>query len=89
MLIASRDARDGALSIHQDVDVYAGQLAQGSAVKHELRAGRIGWLQVARGKVTLNGFELATGDGAAIEKETGIVLELATSTEILLFDMPE
>jgi redox-sensitive bicupin YhaK (pirin superfamily) len=36
-------------------------------VAHELKAGRGAWLQIAEGALTLNGTELATGDGASTE----------------------
>ena len=87
VLVASRDGRNGALTVHQDADVYAGRLTGGDSVKHVLRAGRIGWVQVARGEVALNGSKLAAGDGAAIEGETGLLINPKTSAEILLFDM--
>jgi len=85
--VAARDGRDGALTVHQDVNVYAGRLATGDRTKHVLREGRIAWLQVARGEVTLNGKNLSAGDGAAIEKETELMIEAVTPAEVLLFDM--
>ena len=75
------------LSIHQDVNVYAGRLAAGDRTKHVLREGRIAWLQMACGEVTLNGRNLSAGDGAAIEKETELTIEPVTPAEVLLFDM--
>jgi redox-sensitive bicupin YhaK (pirin superfamily) len=84
-LVASHDGRDGSLTIHQDVDIYASQLSSGS-LTHELRPGRYGWLQVARGSVTLNGVTLAAGDGAAIEGESSLTLA-GTGAELLLFDL--
>jgi quercetin 2,3-dioxygenase len=52
-----------------------------------LREGRVAWLQVARGEVTLNGKKLSAGDGAAIEKEVELTIEPVTPAEVLLFDM--
>jgi redox-sensitive bicupin YhaK (pirin superfamily) len=86
-LVAGRDGRHGALTIHQDVDVYAGRLAPGDRAKHALREGRVAWLQVARGEVTLNGNKLSAGDGAAIEKEAELTIEPVAPAEVLLFDM--
>jgi quercetin 2,3-dioxygenase len=86
-LVASGDGRDGSLTINQDVDLYAGRLTEGEIVERKLRDGRLGWLQVARGGVSLNGVALATGDGAAIEKETSLVVRADSDAEILLFDM--
>jgi redox-sensitive bicupin YhaK (pirin superfamily) len=86
-LVASGDGRDGSLTINQDVDLYAGRLTAGDSVDARLRNRRLGWLQVARGAVTLNGVALATGDGAAIEKESDLAIRAESDAEILLFDM--
>ena len=51
----------------------------------DFRPNRYGWLQVARGAVTLNGEELHAGDGAAIEKESQVTI--AGDGEVLLFDL--
>jgi redox-sensitive bicupin YhaK (pirin superfamily) len=86
-LVASGDGRGGSLTIHQDADLRAGRLTAGDTVEARLRDGRLGWLQVARGAVTLNGTHLATGDGAAIEEEPDLVIRAESDAEILLFDM--
>jgi redox-sensitive bicupin YhaK (pirin superfamily) len=86
-LVASGDARDGALTIHQDADVYAGRLAPGDSVHHGLSPRRLGWVQVARGTLTLNGLSLNAGDGAAVEEETELALRAGSDAELLLFDM--
>jgi quercetin 2,3-dioxygenase len=86
-LVASGNGRDGSLTINQDADLYAGRLTKGDVVERKLRDGRLGWLQVARGCVSLNGVGLATGDGAAIEKEADLAIRADSDAEILLFDM--
>jgi redox-sensitive bicupin YhaK (pirin superfamily) len=86
-LVAARDGRDGALTIHLDADVHAAVLAAGGSVTHALAAGRGAWLQVARGQVRLNGLELAAGDGAAVEDEPALLVEAVAPSEILLFDL--
>src|SRR6059058_3182235 len=50
-LIASPDGRDGALTVHQDAEIYLARLDAGRDVAHTLRAGRHAWVQVARGAV--------------------------------------
>ena len=84
-LVASPDAREGSLEIHQDVDLFASTLRDGKAVAHEFRPNRYGWLQVARGSVDVNGKKLNAGDGAAIEGERSIALR--GNGEVLLFDL--
>jgi redox-sensitive bicupin YhaK (pirin superfamily) len=86
-LVASRDARDGALRVHQDVELYAALLEAGERVEHGLRPGRHAWLQLARGRCALNGVALETGDGAAVSDETKLVIDDAAGAELLLFDL--
>ena len=86
-LIAARDGRDGAVTLHQDVDLHAGRLRAGDALTHRLAADRIAWLQVARGAVELAGTELRAGDGAAISRTGEIGISVPDGAEILLFDM--
>jgi len=86
-LAGSRDGRDGSVTIHQDVDLYAGLFDGTEAARHELKPGRRAWVQVARGGVSLNGQALEAGDGAAIEGAGVITLDQAHDAEVLLFDM--
>jgi hypothetical protein len=86
-LIASPDGRDGAVKIRQHNELYATVLGAGESVKHELKPDRHAYVQVARGSVTLNGKELAEGDGAAISKEKSLELTGVNDAEVLLFDL--
>jgi redox-sensitive bicupin YhaK (pirin superfamily) len=87
-LVGSRDGRDGSVTIHSDVDLYATLPGEGGTVTHKLAAGRIGWVQVARGTATLNGEELRPGDGVALDAGTEIVLTgTSDDAEVLVFDM--
>jgi hypothetical protein len=86
-LVAARDGRDAAVTVHQDVDLYAAVLEPGDRVSHSLQPQRHAWVQVARGAITLNGLSLDMGDGAAISEETDVVIEATTDAEILLFDL--
>ncbi len=86
-LVAARDARDGALTLHQDADIYAGVLDEGAAVSHALAPGRHAWVQVARGAVTLNGKQLDEGDGAAISDEARLDLQARAPAEVIVFDL--
>lgn len=86
-LIGSRNGRDGSVTIHQDVDLYATVLEQGESATHSLATNRLAWIQVARGSVKLNGQLLQAGDGASIDTAGELRLEGENSTEVLLFDM--
>lgn len=76
-----------ALPLHQDAAVYAAILAAGEAHRYELAAARAAWVQVARGKVEVNGRSLNAGDGVAIEDEAAVELRALDDAELLLFDL--
>jgi hypothetical protein len=83
-LVASRDGREGSVTIHQDAAIY-NAILDGDSVAHTFAPNRYGWLQVVRGNATINGQELQTSDGTAIENESTVTI---TGTgEVLLFDL--
>lgn len=86
-LIASRDGRDGSLTIHADASVYATLLDTGHEVTHPIAEGRHVWVHVARGTAILNGEQLAAGDGAAVTEERSISLVGEQDAEVLVFDL--
>ena len=88
-LVGSSDGRDGSVVVHQDVRLFAALLNSGEQVTHALQSGRKGWLQIVRGAVTMNGHDLAAGDGAAVTGELALtVTAKVDATEILMFDLP-
>jgi redox-sensitive bicupin YhaK (pirin superfamily) len=86
-LVASKDAREGSLTIHQDASLFAGLLAPGERVTHPVADGRYAWLHVARGKVEVAGHALAAGDAGAFEQGGEIAMVGTEPSEILLFDL--
>ena len=87
-LLGSPDGRDGSVTIHQNVNLYATSLKANDAADYALESGRVAWVQVARGGVTLNGHDLTAGDGASVVNETQLTLVgTADDAEVLLFDM--
>jgi redox-sensitive bicupin YhaK (pirin superfamily) len=86
-LIASQDGRDGAVTIHQDTDVYASFLDPGQTCRHKLAPNRKAWLQLIKGNLMINRTPLSPGDGAAITSESDLVIEAAQPAELLLFDL--
>ena len=86
-LVAARDGRENAVTVHQDVDLYAAVLKEGDRISYTLKPQRHAWVQVARGTITLNSLPLNTSDGAAISEETDVVIEATKDAEILLFDL--
>jgi redox-sensitive bicupin YhaK (pirin superfamily) len=86
-LVASRDGREGSLTIHQDAEIHLARLEEGRQLAHSVSPGRHVWLQVLRGAATLNGQSLDAGDGAAVSEESKLTVEAATDAELLLFDL--
>jgi redox-sensitive bicupin YhaK (pirin superfamily) len=86
-LVASPDAEDSSLLIHQDARVYLSTLDADQEIEHELKFGRHAWLQILRGSVTVNGQLLGTSDGASITGERAVTIRATAPSEIMLFDM--
>ncbi len=87
-LIASPDSADGSVAIHQDARVYAGLFDGDEKAELRLADGRLGYVHVARGEVTVNGHALATGDALLYEGEPLITVGTGRSAEVLVFDLP-
>src|SRR2546423_10864653 len=86
-LIAADDGHDGAVTIHQDARVYASLLEAGKSIAYRLDDTRHGWLQIARGSLSLNDRKLDQGDGAAISSESQLSISATDNSEFLLFDL--
>ncbi len=85
--VGSPDGRDHSVKIHQDAVLSVAKLDHGQTVATNLKEGRHGWVQVARGTVTVNGIALAEGDGAAISDEEKVTIVANSPAEVLLFDL--
>ena len=86
-LLASRNGRDGSLTVHQDVDIYGALLEPGQQLEYAVHADRHLWIQLVKGGLSLNGNDLEAGDGAALSDEKNITLLAAESSEFLIFDL--
>ncbi|MEL7128402.1 MAG: pirin family protein [Pseudomonadota bacterium] len=86
-LVASPTGRDGSLTLHQDVDLYASILEPGDMVSHSFASDRHGWIQVARGGIEIDGQTLQPGDGLAISERSEISITALIDAEFLLFDL--
>jgi redox-sensitive bicupin YhaK (pirin superfamily) len=84
-LQAIRDGRDNSLEIHQDAEIYASML-DNATISHPLEAGRIAYLQLISGSLTVNGETLTNGDAAKLRDETSV--EISGTGHFLLFDLP-
>lgn len=86
-LIASKDGRDGSVTIHQDINLYASVLSLGDRIVFEMPSDRFVWIQVARGVVTLNGESLRAGDGVQLGNPELLELTTDETAEVLIFDL--
>ena len=86
-LVASRDGRDGSVTIHQDAGVYWSILEPGATVSQAMAPGRRAWVHLIRGAVRLNDLILETGDGAAVKGEKELSFTASRPSEVLLFDL--
>jgi redox-sensitive bicupin YhaK (pirin superfamily) len=88
-LVASPNAREDSLLIHQDVELWASVLDANQALSYALQTKRCAYLQLARGELRLNGQLLTAGDAAMIEGESQLTISATIASEILLFDLPD
>ena len=86
-LVGSRDGRDGSITIHQDVDLYASVLEAGNERSLQLRPNRKVFVQVVEGDIEVNGQRLSAGDGAQMEDERELRVAAVGESEFLVFDM--
>jgi quercetin 2,3-dioxygenase len=89
-LIASPDGRDGSVAIHQDSYIHALRLDGPQELELELAPGRGLWLQVARGRLHLEGEALEAGDGARLDpvsEARRLRLTGGEGAEALIFDL--
>jgi redox-sensitive bicupin YhaK (pirin superfamily) len=75
------------VTIHQDAALSVAKLERGQTVNVDLKSGRHGWIQMARGGVAINSKALAEGDGAAISDESKISIVADSPAEVLIFDL--
>lgn len=87
-LIASSDARDGSVLIHQDANVYAGLFDGNESASLPIAAGRRAYVHIARGSVVVNGETLKAGDALKAHGEIEIDITEGEQAEVLVFDLP-
>ncbi|TWT32069.1 pirin family protein [Blastopirellula retiformator] len=86
-LVASPDAKDGSLLIHQDANIYLADLEPGKELTFEMPSDRHLWLQVLRGAVEVVGHDLQTSDAIAVSDESEVSIKASSDAELMLFDL--
>lgn len=100
-LVASPSGEDGAVTLHQDMNLYWTTLAKHDAVVYSPIADRNTYIHIATGRVNLNDQALEAGDGVALAQTKRGPSNLDSSaeqitlsfsglqeSEVLIFDLP-
>ncbi len=86
-LVVSGSGRDGSIKINQDAEIYLGKFKEQKTLKFSAKLQKKIWIQMIAGKISVNGQDIETGDAAAIENETEILINAQKNSEFLLFDL--
>jgi hypothetical protein len=86
-LIASPDGGEGSVTLHQDARLYAGLFDGDESATLEVTDNRRIYVHVARGTITANGEELATGDALKLTDASALKLSDGAGAEVLVFDL--
>ena len=70
--VASGSGQEGAIYIHQDVELFRAQLTANQSQYYPLALARHGWVQVVAGQLQIGDQTLNPGDGLAISAVRGI-----------------
>ncbi len=86
-LLGSPKGDGGAVSVSQDVKLYAIGIENNSEKRIELNPNRYHWFQMAKGEADINGLKLKQGDALIVEQEQEINISSSSNAEILMFDL--
>ncbi len=86
-LVASRDGREGSVTIHADAALRAGLFDGAERAELQLDPGRPTYVHVVRGSVQVNGQAAQAGDAVLLEREEQLTIEQGTGAEVLVFDL--
>ena len=88
VLVSGQKAHEGtgALFIYQNAAIYGGKLAKDTRITQGIK--HQGYILVSNGKLTVNGHEVAAGDGAEVQETRELVIHALEDAEILVIDVP-
>jgi redox-sensitive bicupin YhaK (pirin superfamily) len=87
-LVAAHDGREGAVTVHSDLDAYSSMLEARGVLEYTPAAGRMAWLHVLAGEVRVDGHRHAAGEGCAVPAGEHRRVEAISRAELLVFDVP-
>lgn len=88
ILVASKNGRNGSITINQDVDMYVAKAQDAGEKVLKTFNHRHTWVQVIKGEVKVEGATLVNGDGAAIDNVEAMKLQWTKDSEFIVFDLP-
>ncbi len=86
-LIASPDGASGSIKIHQEARLYGCELDKERSVSLDVKPSHGVWVQVASGRVKVNGMRLETGDGASVEGCSRVTFEAEEKAHFIVIDL--
>ncbi|MBT9492766.1 MAG: pirin family protein [Paucibacter sp.] len=86
-LIASNNGADGSVTLNADARLYAGLFDGAERAQAKLAAGRIAYVHLVRGSLTVNGQVLQAGDALQVVAEPQLLIEGGQDAEVLVFDL--
>ena len=86
-LVASRDGRDGSVTIHADAAMYAGLIDGAERAELALDPQRLAYVHLVRGQLRVNGQVLQAGDAAQLSGEPSLVIDRGRDAEVIVFDL--
>ncbi len=86
-LVASRDGRDGSLTINQDANLYQSILTAGQSLEHHPDEPRKIYIHVISGELDVDGRRLKEGDGLGLDGVQAVAISAAVEAEFLLFEL--
>lgn len=84
--VVSPDGEGESLAIRQDANLYQVRLNDASET-FNTQVGRLYYLHVAQGDLTVNEVAMSAGDGAYIDAEAALTLATDNSVDALLFEL--
>lgn len=88
-LIASPDAAEGSVRIHQDARVFAGLFDADEQASLPIGHGRLVYVHVARGQLVVNGTALGAGDAVKLADVATVEIGSGAGAEVIVFDLPD
>ncbi len=85
--VASPDGREGSVRLHADASMFAGRFDGSETAQMALDETRNTYVQLVRGRLTVNGVALEAGDALKMKGERELALSGGDRAEVIVFDL--